>query len=180
MSTGEDHNQSPRRPAGRHSRHRPRRQVRRLAGLAAVVALVVITIARRPELITTISGPGAPPPADGPTTIDPNEADLETAGPEPARRPGLGPPAPTGVTADGGDGAVTIAWVPPPEGRQPVSCYQVQIVDEPQRVRSAGTETNLHWTGLANATPFRFRVRAVSSDGWGPWSEPSEAATPSS
>jgi chitodextrinase len=135
-------------------------------------------LATTAEGLTVPLGPGAAPMTGG---IDGTTVSEPTGSPTTRRPPATGPPtgpppAPASVDAsDGEDGASTVSWAA--VGGDGVE-YEVQLVEEPQRVRSAGAGTSLRWTGLSNGARYRFRVRAITASGTGRWSDASLAVTP--
>jgi hypothetical protein len=94
------------------------------------------------------------------------------------------PAAPAGVTAAAGDGAVTLAWDPPPDdGGRPVTGYVVTPYREgvPQAPRSfSAAATTYTVDGLANGVTHTFTVTAVNQAGPGTVSPSSPAVMPRS
>jgi hypothetical protein len=95
--------------------------------------------------------------------------------PPPAPMP---PGAPTAVTATAGDASATLTWQAPANpGTYPVTSYQVESVPGGQSCLASSLTCEI--TGLTNGTTYTFRARALSGAGWGAWSTPSNAVTPS-
>ena len=95
------------------------------------------------------------------------------------------PPAPTSVTATGGDGQAAVSWTAPTVLAQtPITDYVVQF--QPSggswTTFADGTSTSASAavTGLTNGTTYSFRVAAVNAVGQGAWSTASSGVTPSS
>ena len=90
----------------------------------------------------------------------------------------VSPGPPNGVQALRGDGSATVSWVAPTEaGSFPVTTYQVESV--PNDGTCLTSSLTCEVTGLLNGASYTFRVRALSGAGWGPWSDMSNAITPS-
>jgi hypothetical protein len=90
----------------------------------------------------------------------------------------LVPGAPTAVTATAGDASATLTWQAPAHpGTYPVTSYQVESVPGGQSCLASSLTCEI--TGLTNGTMYTFRARALSGAGWGAWSSPSNAVTPS-
>ena len=88
-------------------------------------------------------------------------------------------PAPTGVTATGGDGQATIAWTAVPGA----TSYNIYWSDTTGVTTAKGTEvtgaTNPYiLTGLTNGTAYTFTVTATNKTGTGPASTSSSPVTP--
>ena len=71
--------------------------------------------------------------------------------------------APTGLTATGGDGQVTLSWTAPSVST--ITGYQYKR--DSQAWASAGTASPYIVTGLINGTSYTFKVRAVGAGGNG-------------
>ena len=81
--------------------------------------------------------------------------------------PGAVPGPPQGVTAAGGNGQVTLAWMAPADnGGSPVLRYDYEI-DGSGTWMDAGSDMTETVTGLMNGTSYLFRVRAVNAVGAG-------------
>jgi len=105
------------------------------------------------------------------------------AGPSAASAP-VTPPdvpgAPTGVTAQPGDGSAAVSWsAPASDGGRPITRYEVQISPAVPGGTVAVLATVAVFTGLSNGTAYTFRVSAANAVGTGPASAPSAAVTPS-
>ncbi len=97
----------------------------------------------------------------------------------PAPPPPVPPGAPTGVVGVPGDASATVRWSAPEEaGSFPVTSYQVQASPGGAGCLVPASVSTCEVSGLRNGTPFAFEVRALSGAGWGPWSTPSSAVTP--
>ncbi len=96
-------------------------------------------------------GGGAPPPS-GPTST-----------PLPAV-----PTAPQSVTAEPGDGSVTVSWSPPPliEGA-PVTGYRILNTVTGAAVLLGESALSHTFTGLTNGIPYSFQISAINSSGNG-------------
>ena len=83
------------------------------------------------------------------------------------------PGAPTGLTATGGDGSVTLNWGAPADGGSQILRYEYRYAAAGETYSdwatvSGGTSARSHTeTGLTNGTEFGFQVRAVNSVGEG-------------
>ena len=92
------------------------------------------------------------------------------------------PGAPTGLTATGGDGSVTLNWGVPEDGGSQILRYEYRYgaVGQPYgewtTVSGGGSARSLTVTGLTNGTEYGFQVRAENGRGEGPASE--DTATP--
>jgi hypothetical protein len=96
------------------------------------------------------------------------------------------PPAPTGLTAIGGNGQATLSWTAPTGviAQAPVSDYVVQLSSNSGSSWTTfsdgtSTSTSATVTGLTNGTAYTFRVAAVNGIGTGAYSAASAAVTPS-
>jgi plastocyanin len=91
----------------------------------------------------------------------------------------LVPPAPTAVTAVGGNASAKVSWTAPPT--QPgagVTSYTVTVSPGGATATVEGTSTQAAVTGLANGTAYTFTVTATNELGTSPASSPSNAVTP--
>lgn len=87
------------------------------------------------------------------------------------------PSAPQNLTAEPGDGQVTISWDPPEEsGGSDITKYQVKKSTDSEWI-DVTSGTSYTFTGLTNGTEYTFIVRAVNEMGAG--AEASITATPS-
>jgi len=94
--------------------------------------------------------------------------------------PGTPPSPPGNVRAVPGDGEVTVSWTPPTQvGDYPVSDYEAQAQPGGATCLVKAPALTCTITGLDNGTAYTFIVRALSGAGWGTWSKPSPAVTPS-
>ena len=88
------------------------------------------------------------------------------------------------MTGSAGNGQVTLSWTPPvSSGGSLILGYRVEskVGDGPWTLRVASTDSptpTADVTGLANGTPYSFRVSAISSGGTGSPSDPSAPITP--
>ncbi|MDE0193008.1 MAG: fibronectin type III domain-containing protein, partial [Gammaproteobacteria bacterium] len=81
--------------------------------------------------------------------------------------PGAVPGMPQGVTAAGGNGSVTLAWMAPADnGGSPILRYEYDV-DADGAWKNAGSDMTETVTGLMNGTSYIFRVRAVNAVGAG-------------
>jgi hypothetical protein len=91
------------------------------------------------------------------------------------------PYAPAGFTATAGDGEVTLTWVTPDNGGEPITAYELQVDDGGWTAipgADAGTVTYTV-TGLQNGQTYAFQIRAINAAGTGAASL-SASATPKS
>ena len=97
-------------------------------------------------------------------------------------RAALAPDAPSGVSASGGDGTVTVSWQVPSDNGAAITEQQVRWTprgmtwDTPAASVSASA-TSYTISGLRNGTDYEVQVRARNSVGWGPWSAAAGATT---
>jgi len=104
-------------------------------------------------------------------SIDPGQ--IPPQEPDPVYPPG----EPEGVSAVAGELSATVSWlVPITHGSFPVSHYQV--VSSPPGGTCLTTALTCEIRGLRPDSAYTFRVRALSGAGWGAWSSPSDAVTP--
>ena len=95
------------------------------------------------------------------------------------------PPAPTSLTATGGNAQVALTWTAPTVLTQtPITDYTVQFSSNSGSTWTTfsdgtSTATSATVTGLTNGTAYTFRVAAVSGVGQGAWSSASNSVTPS-
>lgn len=96
----------------------------------------------------------------------------------PTPSPTYPPSAPRDVVAIAGDASASVTWLPPASsGSFTISDYQVRSI--PGDATCTVVERSCEITGLTNGTAYSFEVRALNGAGWGPWSDPSDAVTPS-
>ena len=90
------------------------------------------------------------------------------------------PGAPTGAMAVAGDASASVSWLAPTSaGSFAVTDYEVASVPIGGSCLVKAPATSCEVTGLANGTSYTFTVRALNGAGWGAWSGPSNAVTPS-
>jgi titin len=90
------------------------------------------------------------------------------------------PGAPTRLTAVAADASASVSWLAPTSaGSFPVTDYEVASVPIGGSCLVKAPATSCEVTGLANGTSYTFTVRALNGAGWGAWSAPSNAVTPS-
>lgn len=100
--------------------------------------------------------------------------------PNPNPQPGNPPSAPRGVTAAAGNASAVVSWSrPADQGDYPITDYRVEAIPGGEGCIVKSPELTCRVTGLINGTTYTFRVAALNGVGWGPWSEPSNAVTPS-
>ncbi|MDT0302501.1 fibronectin type III domain-containing protein [Streptomonospora wellingtoniae] len=121
-------------------------------------------------------GPPAPDggePGDAPGTPPPSGTgdDEERDEPESTDAPG----APTPVTAEAGDGAVTLSWPKAYSPDAPVQTYTVTWKGGSTTLDGSARSAEID--GLDNGTAYRFRVRAANEHGTGPAAQ-TEEVTP--
>jgi hypothetical protein len=82
------------------------------------------------------------------------------------------PGAPSGVIAKPASGAATVSFKPPTTGNVNVSSYTIQAYEESTLFAtvSFSNATTQRFTGLNNAFTYKFRVKAVTNGGGGPYS----------
>jgi Fibronectin type III domain len=95
------------------------------------------------------------------------------------------PGAPTGVTANGGDGSATVTWTAPAsDGGSPIIAYTVtglSGVNAGPTVTVSGSPapTSATVSNLINGLSYTFTVEAINANGTGPASAASSPVTPS-
>jgi hypothetical protein len=90
------------------------------------------------------------------------------------------PGAPTELTAVAGDASADVSWVAPSDsGSYPISNYQVTSAPGGRSCLVSVPALTCTVSGLTNGTSYTFTVRALNGAGWGAWSAPSNAVTPS-
>lgn len=89
------------------------------------------------------------------------------------------PTAPSGVTAQAGNGSAMVSWTAPSsDGGSAITGYTVTASPGGQSCTTTGA-TSCTVTGLTNGTAYTFTVTATNSVGTSPASSPSAPATPS-
>ena len=97
--------------------------------------------------------------------------------PPPPPPPVFPPGAPTGVTATGEIGSVTVSWnAPADSGGLPIRNYRATA--SPGGATCEVDALTCAFTGLTVGTQYTFTVQAYNFAGWGPASAPSNAASP--
>jgi len=96
------------------------------------------------------------------------------------------PPAPTGLTATGGNAQALLSWTAPTGviAQAPITDYREQFSSDNGATwttfsAAASTATSATVTGLTNGTAYRFRVAAVNGVGTGAYTAASSSVTPS-
>lgn len=110
----------------------------------------------------------------------PTPADFNPAGTTNTTAIQYDPSVPGGLTATGGNGQVSLAWVPP-NTQKTVASYTVWYGPYPGYYNQSITgvaETSATVTGLTNDTTYYFVVQAVYADGTTTGNSPSVSATP--
>jgi hypothetical protein len=99
----------------------------------------------------------------------------------PTPPPVFPPGAPTGAIAAAGDRSASVSWVAPTSaGSFPVTDYEVASAPTGGSCLVKAPSLTCTVLGLTNGTSYTFTVRALNGAGWGAWSGPSNAVTPSS
>ena len=95
------------------------------------------------------------------------------------------PPAPTGLTASGGDAQASLSWTATTGAiaQAPVTNYSVQYSSDSgsswtTASRTASTTASQAVSSLTNGTAYAFRVAAINAVGTGPYTAASSAVTP--
>lgn len=90
------------------------------------------------------------------------------------------PSAPRTVTARADVASATVTWSAPADfGSYAISNYQVVATPGGKGCLVSAATTTCEVTGLSQGTAYTFSARAMNGAGWGPWSAPSNAVTPS-
>ena len=95
------------------------------------------------------------------------------------------PPAPTSVSASGGNAQASVTWTAPTVLAQtPITDYVVQYSSDSGSTWTTFSDAvsateSATVTGLTNGTAYTFRVAGVNGVGQGAWSSASSSATPS-
>jgi hypothetical protein len=96
--------------------------------------------------------------------------------------PSPGPSAPTGLTAQAGNGAVRLSWSAPSSGGTITAYTVLTYIGAVQQANTCNAPIiaplSCNVTGLANGTTYAFTVSATNASGTGPASSPA-SATPS-
>lgn len=102
--------------------------------------------------------------------------------PGPGPVPAVPPGAPRDLLATAEDASAEVTWIAPAStGSFPITTYQVtNDIDDSTCLLTVGPDNPLacEVTGLTNGTAYRFRARALTGAGWGPWSEWTAAVIP--
>ena len=88
------------------------------------------------------------------------------------------PSAPTGVTAQRGNGSATVSWTPGPDGGDPITGYTITSNPVTAPVTASGSATSVAFPGLTNGTSYTFTVVATNGAGNSPASAPSAPVVP--
>ena len=95
--------------------------------------------------------------------------------------PGQPPRSPTSLSADGGNGTITLSWGPPGRnGGAPVTGYRIDVSTDQEtwtEVASSVSGTTYPPTGLTDGIRYTYRVAAINSFGLGRWSDTVTAIT---
>ena len=95
--------------------------------------------------------------------------------------PGQPPRSPTSLSADGGNGAITLSWGPPGRnGGAPVTGYRIDVSTDKEtwtEVESSVSGITYTPTGLTDGIWYTYRVAAINSFGLGRWSDTATAIT---
>ena len=90
------------------------------------------------------------------------------------------PGAPLAASAVAGDRSASVSWTAPSEaGSFAISGYQAMASPGGRSCLVSAAALSCEVSGLSNGTTYTFAVRALNGAGWGPWSDPSNAVTPS-
>lgn len=90
------------------------------------------------------------------------------------------PGAPTNVTAVAGSAEASVSWTAPTyAGSYPITDYEVVSSPGSKSCLAKSPALSCTVTGLSNGTSYTFTARALNGAGWGAYSEPSNAVTPS-
>ena len=101
---------------------------------------------------------------------------VQSSGP-PTPTPVYPPGAPTDVKAAAGSGEATVSWTAPTYvGSYPITDYEVTSSTGSHTCLTKSTSCTV--TGLEGGTSYTFTVRALNGAGWGAYSTPSNAVTP--
>jgi hypothetical protein len=99
-----------------------------------------------------------------------------TASNEVSATPRTVPSAPTGVTAEAGNGQATVSFTAPANGGSDIISYKVTAM--PGTITVTGTGSPITVTGLSNGVTYTFTVQAVNSAGSSVASDASNSVTP--
>ena len=125
------------------------------------------------------SGPYTPPAPEPTPTPTPEPTPTPTPEPTPTPTPTPPPPAaPSGLTATGADGSVTLSWGDPSDASITGYEYNVNHNDTSTgnlsgwgpwtAIAGSGADTTSHtFTGLVNGREYRYHLRAVNGAGAG-------------
>ena len=93
------------------------------------------------------------------------------------------PGAPTGVSANAGNGTATVSWTAPSNGGSSITSYAItpyigSTAQSTTTITGSPPATSTTITGLTNGTVYTFTVTATNAVGTGPESVASNAVTP--
>ncbi|MFM9135317.1 MAG: fibronectin type III domain-containing protein, partial [bacterium] len=90
------------------------------------------------------------------------------------------PGAPTNLAAVAGNAEASVSWTAPTyAGSYPITDYEVVSSPSGRSCVAKVPALSCTVTGLSNGTSYTFRARALNGAGWGAYSDPSNAVTPS-
>jgi hypothetical protein len=90
------------------------------------------------------------------------------------------PGAPTRLTAVAADASASVSWLAPSDsGSYPTSTYQVTSAPGGRSCLVSAPALTCTVPGLTNGISYTFTAHALNGAGWGAWSAPSNAVTPS-
>jgi len=113
-----------------------------------------------------------------------NSVDDSTALESPSVTPDLVPSPPVSVAGDAGNTNITVTWVAGvASGGSAITGYKIEKSNDSgstwtEAVADTGDTLTNTVTGLANGTPYVFRITAINAKGTGAASNPSSATTP--
>ena len=90
------------------------------------------------------------------------------------------PSPPLNASATAGNAKATVTWqLPNSAGSSAITSYEVIATPGGATCSATAPALTCEVTGLSNGTSYTFEVRAQNNSGWGPYSQPSSAVTPS-